>query len=210
MSKHWNVANSVITGRFIRPASLPLELGLIVLLGITTALLTWQLRALPGLLAVLALVVLYSLLCVFLFTQDRLWLPMVLPIGGAVFVQHGLLVSYRVVFEQREQRRVRSVFARIVAPDVVNELLEAKSLSLGGARREVTVMFADIRGFTEITDRLQESTAEHIRQNHLAGRAAEACYEAIAEQTLQTISLYLGFIADIVKKHGGTLDKVHR
>jgi len=207
VSKHWNVANSVITGRFIHPASLPLELGMIVLLGVATALLTWQLRALPGLLAVLTLAALYVWLCVLCFTHSRIWLPMVLPIIGALFVQYGLLVTYRVVFEQREQRRVRSVFSKIVAPDVVNELLDAQSLSLGGARREVTIMFADVRGFTEITDRLQEITAEHIRQHQLTGRAAEACYEAIAEQTLQTISLYLGFIADIVKKHGGTLDK---
>jgi class 3 adenylate cyclase/CHASE2 domain-containing sensor protein len=207
VSKHWNVANSVITGRFIQPVSMPLELGLIVLLGVMTALLTWQLRVLPGLLGVLALAVSYSLLCVLLFTQHRFWLPMVLPMAGALFVQYGLLVTYRVVFEQREQRRVKSVFSKIVAPDVVNELLEAETLSLGGARREVTVMFADVRGFTEITDRLQEVTAEHIRQHQLSGRAAEACYEEIARQTLQTISLYLGFIADIVKKHGGTLDK---
>jgi len=207
VSKHWNIANSIITGRFIRPASLPIALGLIVLLGSLTALLTWNLRALPGLLGALALAVIYLLLCVFLFTQYRIWLPMVLPIVGALFVQYGLLVTYRVVFEQREQRRVKSVFSKIVAPDVVNELLEADKLALGGARREVTVMFADVRGFTEVTDRLQQATAEHIRQHQLTASEAEACYEEIAEQTLQTISLYLGLIADVVKKHGGTLDK---
>jgi adenylate cyclase len=186
---------------------LPLELGLIVLLGIATALLTWQLRALPGLFGVLLLAVVYSALGVFLFVQYRLWLPLVLPIAGALLVEYGLLVTYRVVFEQREQRRVKSVFSRIVAPDVVNELLEAETLALGGARREVTVMFADVRGFTEITDQVQERTTEYIQRNQLTGRAAEACYDEVAEQMLQTISLYLGFVADTVKKHGGTLDK---
>jgi adenylate cyclase len=132
---------------------------------------------------------------------------MVLPLVGALFMQYVLLVTYRAVFEQREQRRVKSVFSRIVAPDVVNELLEAETLSLGGARREVTVMFADVRGFTEITDRLQQLTAEQIQQNHLTGGAAEARYDDVAKQMLQTISLYLGLVADIVKKHGGTLDK---
>ena len=48
MSKHWNVANSLITGRFVRRASLPIELALIVLLGILAALLTWELRVLLG------------------------------------------------------------------------------------------------------------------------------------------------------------------
>lgn len=207
VSKHWNVANSIITGRFVRPASTALELSLIGLLGVATALLTWQLRVLPGFLSVVALAIVYSFLSAYLFTQHRIWLPMVLPLACALFVQYGLLVTYRAVFEQREQRRVKSVFSKIVAPDVVNELLEAETLSLGGARREVTVMFADVRGFTEVTDRLQQLTAEQIQKHHLTGSAAEARYDEVAKQTLQTISLYLGLVADIVKKHGGTLDK---
>ena len=48
VSKHWNVANSIITGQFIRRASLPAELALIILLGALTAFLTWQLRAVCG------------------------------------------------------------------------------------------------------------------------------------------------------------------
>jgi adenylate cyclase len=124
-----------------------------------------------------------------------------------LFVQYALLVTYRAVFEQRERRRVKSVFSRIVAPEVVNELLRAESLSLGGARREVTIMFADVRGFTELTDNVSERTAEFVRRHNLTGPQADACFDEVAEQTLQTISLYLGLVADIVKKHGGTLDK---
>src|SRR5690606_10181258 len=153
---HWNVANSIITGRFIHPISVAQGITLIFLLGLATAWLTWRLRVLPGLLSVLGLAFIYALVCLGVFVQQRLWLPMVLPIVGALFVQYGLLVTYRVVFEQRERRRVKSVFSRIVAPDVVNELLNAETLSLGGARREVTVMFADVRGFTELTDKVQE------------------------------------------------------
>src|ERR1700722_2441936 len=45
VSKHWNVASSIITGQFIRRASLPLEIALIIFLGALTAFLTWRLRA---------------------------------------------------------------------------------------------------------------------------------------------------------------------
>jgi CHASE2 domain-containing sensor protein len=45
VSKHWNVASSVITGRFIHRASLPLELALLVFLGLVTTILTSELRA---------------------------------------------------------------------------------------------------------------------------------------------------------------------
>ena len=100
------------------------------------------------------------------FVESLIWLPLVFPVGGAMLVVHLSLVTYRVVFEEREQRRVKSVFSKIVSPDVVNELLGAKKLSLGGARREVTVFFADVRGFTALTDETQERVAEFMREHH--------------------------------------------
>ena len=117
---------------------------------------TWQLRSLPGLLGVLLLAALYSGRLCFSVRPG----PFLAADGAAGrrgdFVQYGLLVTYRVVFEQREQRRVKSIFSRVVSPNVAKELLGRERLSLGGARCEVTVLFADVRGFTEITDQAQE------------------------------------------------------
>ncbi len=206
-SKHWNVANSVITGRFVRPMARGWELALIVLLGVAAARLSWQLDVMPGLLSVLLLTVLYSAVCVFLFVRDRFWLPMALPVGGAILMNYVLLVTYRALFEQREQRRVKSIFAKVVSPNVAKELLGRERLSLGGARSEVTILFADVRGFTELTDTVQEQVAEAIRANKLDAAAAEAAYNESARETLNTVNAYLATVADIVKKHDGTLDK---
>ena len=96
----------------------------------------------------------------FCSSQPRYWLPLVLPVGGALLMTHVCLVTWRVVFEQAERRRVKSIFSKIVSPKIVNELLARRNLSLGGARREVTVLFADVRGFTELTDTSQERVAE--------------------------------------------------
>ena len=205
-SKYWNIANSVITGQFVRRASPPMEIALIVLLGALTAFLTWQLRAVSASAAVLLLL----LACIgagfFAFIQFRCWLPFVFPMC-AMLVEHVSLVTYRVVFEQREQRRVKSVFSKIVSPDVMNELLSAEKLSLGGARRELTVFFADVRGFTTLTDEMQERVAEFVRERQLDPGTAEACFDEFAGETLNTVNLYLSVVADAVKKHGGTLDK---
>ncbi len=115
-SVHWNVANSVITGRFVRRASLPTELALIVLLGTLTAWLTWQLRVVSASAAILLLLLAYVATVFSAFIQYRYWLPLVFPIAGAMLFEHVCLVTYRVVFEQREQRRVKSVFSKIVSP----------------------------------------------------------------------------------------------
>ena len=207
VSKYWNVANSVITNQFIRCASLPVEIALIIFLGALTAFLTWQLRAFSALGGAFLLAAVYVVVAVFIFVQFRYWLPLVFPIAGAMLVEHVGLVTYRVVFEEREQRRVKSVFSKIVSPDVMNELLQAEKLSLGGTRRELTVFFADMRGFTTLTDEIQERVAEFVRERRLDSATAEACFDESARETLNTVNLYLAVVADAVKTHGGTLDK---
>jgi adenylate cyclase len=207
VSKYWNVANSVITGQFIRCASLPAEMALIIFLGALTAFLTWQMRAFVATAAVLLLLLAYVAAGFYVFVEFRYWLPLVFPIAGAMLVEHLSLVTYRVVFEEREQRRVRSVFSKIVSPDVMNELLGAEKLSLGGTRREVTLFFADVRGFTTLTDEMQQGVADFIREHQLEADVAEMCIEESAQETLETVNLYLTTVADAVKKHGGTLDK---
>ena len=207
VSKHWNVANSVLTGRFIHPATLPLQIVLIALLGVVTALLSLKMRVVPGLLAVLLLAAVYSALCVGVFIQQRLWLPMILPLAGALFVQYALLVTYRALFEQREQRRVKAIFSKVVSPNVAKELLGREHLLLGGVRCELTVLFADVRGFTELTDTAQEQVAEYVRTNKLDAESAEVAINDSARETLDTVNTYLALVADTVKKHDGTLDK---
>ncbi len=207
VSKHWNVANSIITGQFIHRATLPLEIALIVLLGFVTALLTWELRAVAGSIAVALLMAAYFGTAVFLFVQFRWWLPVVYPLGGAMLTLHGVLLVHRVVFEEQDKRRVRSVFSKMISPEIVNELLAAEKLSLGGAHREITVFFADVRGFTTLTDQMQESVAEHVRKNQVELARAEKHFEESARETLEIVNLYLATVAEAVKKNGGTLDK---
>jgi class 3 adenylate cyclase/CHASE2 domain-containing sensor protein len=207
VSKHWNVANSVITGRFIHRFTLGQELALILALGLASALLTWQLRALPAALSVAALTLGFVAVSFVAYIAGRIWIPLVLPTGCALLATWACLTAWRAVFEQSERRRVKSVFSRIVSPNVVHELLQAKTLSLGGARREVTVFFADVRGFTELTDRSHEAAAEYIRSRGLSPAEAAAITDAQARETLATVNLYLARVADTVKLHDGTLDK---
>jgi adenylate cyclase len=183
------------------------ELILITCLGILAAVLTWELRVLLASGLVVLLAVAYIAAGVILFIQTRYWIPLVLPVIGALLMTHVSLVTWRVMFEQGEKRRVRSIFSKVVSPKIVNELLEAESLALGGARRQITVMFADVRGFTELTDTSQERVAEFVHQKNLSGSAAEAYYDEQARETLRTVNDYLGLIADIIKSQDGTLDK---
>jgi adenylate cyclase len=206
-SEYWNVANSLITGNVVRRAPLWLELVLVLVLGLATTFLTWQLRVLGASVAIVFLAFAYIGLALALYVQTRYWLPLVLPVGGASFMNYVALIGWRAIFEQAEQRRIRAVFSTVVSPKAVKELLKAKTLKLGGARREVTVLFADVRGFTEFTDAIQDQVAEWVRHHQLSGAAAEACFDEQAHETLDTINRYLGLVAETIIQQDGLLDK---
>jgi class 3 adenylate cyclase/CHASE2 domain-containing sensor protein len=208
VSTHWNVANSVIINQFIYRLPTSAELALIVIMGALTALFTLGSRSVIfGLAAVVLLILVYTAAVFYAFVHYRWWLPLVFPGGGAVLVQYVCLATWRVVFEEGEKRRVKSIFSKMLSPDVVNELLRAEKLSLGGARREVTVFFADVRGFTALTDEAQERSAKFVQERRLDAKAAEAHSDESARETLNTINTYLGLVADTVIVGGGTLDK---
>lgn len=207
VSKHWNVANSIIMNRFVRRSSLIVDLALIILLGGAAALLSWELRILKGT-ALLALVACgYMFVAVFLYIQTRIWIPVVLPGIVVVAVTYASTIAWRVIFEQEERRRVKAVLSTMLSPKIAENLLKRETLSIGGVRREVTVLFADVRGFTQFTDASQERVAEFVRKNNLTGAAAEACFDEQARETLKTVNLYLGLVADTIIRRDGTLDK---
>ncbi|HEY2084399.1 MAG TPA: adenylate/guanylate cyclase domain-containing protein [Verrucomicrobiae bacterium] len=207
VSKHWNVANSILTGRFIRRSSVWVDLLVLILTGIGTSLLVWNLPVRLGSSMVLFFAALYVGFATMLYIQARYWLPMALPFIGTFGMMFALLYAWRAIFEQAEQRRVKSVFSRMVSDNVMHEVLQAEKLSLGGARREVTVFFADVRGFTEFTDKSQDKAEAYIAENKLSEAAAEAYFDEQARETLDTVNQYLALVADQVKKHDGTLDK---
>jgi adenylate cyclase len=207
VSKHWNVANSVIMDRFIRRSAYWTETLLIVFLGSLAAVITWRVRALAASALVLLLLVFYLWLGLELYVQSRYWLPLILPGFGALLMTHVCMVTYRVAVEQKERHRVRSVFSRVVSSNVVSELLLAEKVALGGSRRKVTVYFADIRGFTEVTDAHQAQAEAYVARHRFSPAAAEAYLDERAGDVLASVSLYLGVVADTIKKHNGTLDK---
>ncbi len=92
--------------------------------------------------------------------------------------------AYRFQIETRGRMALKRVFARYVAPDVVEEIARAPALvQLGGEERDITVVFIDIRGFTGIAERLS------------------------ARQLTMFLNEFLGHITDIVLRNRGTLDK---
>ncbi|MFA6546235.1 MAG: adenylate/guanylate cyclase domain-containing protein [Limisphaerales bacterium] len=206
VSSHWNVLNSLLGGRFVRRSGSGTDLLLVALLGIAAgaAALRLEVRRSTALLAVCAAA--YFAVCAVCYSRQRLWLPVAMPLLTAL-AAHVAVVSWRAFFESRERARLHAVFAKVVAPEVAAELLRLTELRLGGEHREVTVFFADIRGFTEISNLRHEEALAHARLLKLDPAATRACLDEQAAGLLNTVNLYLKTVSDLVKQQRGTLDK---
>jgi adenylate cyclase len=113
---------------------------------------------------------------------------LVLAIGLPLIQVLGMFLTattYRFFSEERAKRKARESFSRFLAPAIVDEVLGREgSLQLGGEKRELTALFADIRGFTTISERLDP------------------------HRLLELLNQYLTPMTDIiVSRHQGTLDK---
>lgn len=75
---------------------------------------------------------------------------------------------------EQQVKQVRGTFERYVSPQVVEQLLsDPASVQLGGVRQEVTILFADIRGFTAYSENLDPELLVEVLNRHL-NLAAEA------------------------------------
>ncbi len=90
----------------------------------------------------------------YLFVHHHLWLDMV-PLVIVVATNAGAGGLYQWAITHKREYMVKEIFGRYVSQNVVNIILsEDIPIQLDGHKAEVTVIFSDIRGFTNLSERL--------------------------------------------------------
>lgn len=102
----------------------------------------------------------------------------------AIIISYIVSIVSRYLSERKERNRVTSLFSRYVSQQVVDEILSSQEAqNLGGTRKNVTLMFVDIRGFTPLSERIEP------------------------EEVIQVLNEYLDLCTQAVFRFEGTLDK---
>ena len=126
----------------------------IVVLGLLIGLLIPRLSPISGMLAAFGIVAAYVAANFLLLFRFNVWLNLVYPFITIIFIYLGITI-YHYFKEEREKRKVRGAFQYYLNASVINEMLkDPAKLKLGGDKKDLSVMFSDIRGFTTISEKL--------------------------------------------------------
>lgn len=118
------------------------------------------------------------------FVEHDMQLLQSLADYAAIAIENSRLFRELEESKEREKQTIRNVFERYVTPTVVEQLLsKPDTLALGGARRPITTLFADLRGFTALSEKLDPEVLFETLNHHLSlGAEAVLNYEGTLDK----------------------------
>jgi adenylate cyclase len=177
-----NAIHTIMSGQHFKqiPKGIPMLIALIISALLSLALL----RANP----LLSLLIMVMVICGITFVTLELFSFRLLldasPLYGSTILSYALITAWGYFGVGREHRRIKEMFALYVSREVAERLARYPELAaLGGEEREISVLFVDIRNFTETMQRLG------------------------AKRLVKLLTEYFTEMSDIVKRHGGFVDK---
>ena len=179
------VLDNILRGDFIRipPGSSLVTISIVLVIALIFGVLLPRLSAVGAIAITLLVAQAYLAVNYLVFRNYGLQLEVFYPLLTVAGVYTGITLQ-RFLVEERERARLKKAFQSYVAPEVVNQIIKhPENLRLGGERRELSILFSDIRGFTSLSETMDP----------------EALVEVLHE--------FLDPMSEIIVKHGGTIDK---
>jgi adenylate cyclase len=182
---HANLIAGILDGKLKERPSYMLgaEVVLLVVGGVTLALLIPMLSAAWATLATLVGVLLIVGLNIAVWQSG----DMVLPLAASILMTAALYtmnMAYGYFVESRSKRKFTELFGQYVPPELVDEMArDPEKYTMEPKAADLTILFSDVRGFTSISEQLSP------------------------EDLKEYINAYLTDMSAIIRHHRGTLDK---
>src|SRR5271156_5442219 len=183
---HANAIDNMLQGDFLRRPIEAREITLLatLLIGIAMAMGVAWLSAMASAALGVILLVGYYAYAQYRLLDDGLVIGIVFPMLSALLI-YMFLAGYRYITEGLEKRYLRLAFEHYLNPDVITSLLDSpEGLKLGGERRHLAILFADIVSFTKRSEKTEP------------------------EDLLALLNTYMTSMIDVIFKTGGVVDKL--
>jgi adenylate cyclase len=148
---------------------------LLLVLSLATAVGVARVTVLWGLLGTVVALVLFTFGMAALSAFQN-WVPDLFHPWLAIALTYSGVTAYRFLYEDREKRKVTNLFGHYLKPEIVAELAKTRGgvddILRGGERRDISLFFVDIRGFTSMSESMAASDVTEVVQmylDHLSG-----------------------------------------
>jgi adenylate cyclase len=165
---HAAALDTILTGAFLKDAAIWLNIVILLVLTFALAFVLPRLKVKWGLVMVTGLLIVYLLACFIAFDHGYI-INMISPLLliGLIFIGN---TTTAISLEQSDKRFIKDLFGRYVSPQVANNILNLAdngALRLGGEQRQVTILFADIRNYTKLSEQLSPTEVVNMLNIYL-------------------------------------------
>lgn len=181
---HANFLEGLFSGKFLRAPSEATLAGIMVFVALFSAWIFTNFRIGVSISYAAAFLILALFVGWYALVAEGILVSYFSLLLSGVIIPLPLAYVYRYLVVNRDRRYIESAFSHYIAPEVVSAIAnDPKSLKLGGEKRNITVFFSDIAGFTTISETLG------------------------TERLFALIEEYLSQMTEILIRNKGTLDK---
>lgn len=175
--------DNLLANDFIRPVPIALVIVLTLIVAILAGIATSSVSGISRSILIYGFFICLPVIICLIAYRLGFWLPLVVQETGVVVTLFSAGLIYYTT-EGRQKAFIKSAFKQYLSPAVIDQIIvHPERLKLGGERRELSIFFSDIEGFTSISEGLDPEALTNL------------------------LNVYLTAMTDIIQEEGGTVDK---